>query len=118
VVSIGQHTAQRAQQQAGGLERFPGKSDIATARGQALWSTPRAGRTLRPAVPKLREAPFWFDPNHRQRMAAVMQIASWPTQYEYAVVSGDWRYDLVRQGLTCQSDPPRRCRRRQQVLSK
>jgi hypothetical protein len=33
-------------------------------------------------------------------MAVVMQIASWPTQYEYAVVSGDWRYDLVRQGLT------------------
>ena len=32
-------------------------------------------------------------------MAAVMQITSRPTQYEYAVVSGDWRYDLVWQEL-------------------
>ena len=33
-------------------------------------------------------------------MAAVMQIASRPTQYKYFVVSGDWHYDLVRQELT------------------
>ena len=33
-------------------------------------------------------------------MAAVMQIASRPTQYDYIVVSGDWRYDLVWQELT------------------
>jgi hypothetical protein len=32
-------------------------------------------------------------------MAAVMQIATRPTQYEYIVVSGDWRYDLVWQEL-------------------
>jgi hypothetical protein len=32
-------------------------------------------------------------------MAAVMQIASRPTQYEYVTVSGDWRYDLVSREL-------------------
>jgi hypothetical protein len=30
-------------------------------------------------------------------MAAVMQIASRPTQYEYAPVTGDWRYDQIWQ---------------------
>jgi hypothetical protein len=28
-----------------------------------------------------------------------MQIASRPTHYEYSVVSGNWRYDLVWQEL-------------------
>jgi multiple sugar transport system substrate-binding protein len=32
-------------------------------------------------------------------MAAVMQIASRPTQYQYDVVSGDWSYDRVWQEL-------------------
>jgi multiple sugar transport system substrate-binding protein len=54
-----------------------------------------AGERFMPPMPKLREAPFWLDPSDRHRMAAVMQIASRPTQYEYTVVSGDWRYDLV-----------------------
>jgi hypothetical protein len=63
VVSIGQHTAQRAQQQAGGLEEFPGKSDI----GNRAWpgSLVDAGSRpdgLLPAMPKLRAARFWLDP--------------------------------------------------------
>lgn len=33
-------------------------------------------------------------------MAAVMQIALRPTQYEYSVVSGNWRYDLLWRELT------------------
>ena len=48
---------------------------------------------------KLREGPLWLDPSDPHRMAAVMQIAARPTQYEYIVVSGDWRYDLVWQEL-------------------
>jgi multiple sugar transport system substrate-binding protein len=56
-----------------------------------------AGERFMPPMPKLRDAPFWLDPSDRHRMAAVMQIASRATQYEYTVVSGDWRYDLVWQ---------------------
>ena len=48
-------------------------------------------------MPKLLEAPFWLDPSDPHRMAAAMQIASRPTQYEYTLVSGDWRHDLVWQ---------------------
>jgi multiple sugar transport system substrate-binding protein len=58
-----------------------------------------AGERFMPPLPKLRDAPFWLDPSDRHRMAAVMQIASRPTQYEYAVVSGNWRHDLVWQEL-------------------
>jgi multiple sugar transport system substrate-binding protein len=58
-----------------------------------------AGERMLPAMPKLREAPFWLDPSDRHKMASVMQIASRPTQYEYSVVSGDWRHDLVWQEL-------------------
>jgi multiple sugar transport system substrate-binding protein len=54
-----------------------------------------AGERMLPPMPKLLDAPFWLDPSDPHRMAAVMQIASRPTQYEYTVVSGDWRYDLV-----------------------
>ena len=57
------------------------------------------GERLLPPMPKLREGPLWLDTSDPHRMASVMQIASRPTQYEYAVVSGDWRYDLVRQEL-------------------
>jgi multiple sugar transport system substrate-binding protein len=46
-------------------------------------------------MPKLREAPFWLDPSDQHRMAAVMQIASRPTQYQYAPVTGNWRHDRV-----------------------
>jgi multiple sugar transport system substrate-binding protein len=48
-------------------------------------------RTL-PPMPKLRDAPFWLDPSDPHHMAAVMQIASRPMQYNYATVSGDWRH--------------------------
>jgi hypothetical protein len=30
-------------------------------------------------------------------MAAAMQVASRPMQYDYAMVSGDWRYDQIAQ---------------------
>jgi len=56
-----------------------------------------AGERFMPPMPKLRDAPFWLDPSDRHRMAAVMQIASRPAHHEYAVVSGDWRHDLVWQ---------------------
>jgi multiple sugar transport system substrate-binding protein len=48
-----------------------------------------------PPMPKLLDAPFWLDPSDPHRMAAVMQIASRPTDYDYATVTGDWRYDLA-----------------------
>ena len=54
-----------------------------------------SGERMMPPMPKLLDAPFWLDPSHPHRMAAVMQIASRPTQYDYVTVSGDWRYDLV-----------------------
>jgi multiple sugar transport system substrate-binding protein len=59
-----------------------------------------AGERMLPAMPKLLDAPFWLDPSDRHRMAAVMQIAARSTHYEYSVVSGDWRHDLVWQELT------------------
>jgi multiple sugar transport system substrate-binding protein len=54
-----------------------------------------SGERMLPPMPKLLDAPFWLDPSDRHRMAAVMQIASRPTQYDYVTASGDWRYDLV-----------------------
>ena len=59
-----------------------------------------AGERFMPPMPKLREAPFWLDPSDPHRMAAAMQIASRPTHYDYAAVTGDWRYDRVGQELT------------------
>ena len=56
-----------------------------------------SGERFLPAMPKLLEAPFWLDPSDRHHMAAVMQIASRPMQYDYATVSGNWRYRLVWQ---------------------
>jgi multiple sugar transport system substrate-binding protein len=58
-----------------------------------------AGERFLPPMQKLREGPLWLDPSDPHRMAAVMQIASRPTQYEYVTVSGDWRYDLVSREL-------------------
>jgi multiple sugar transport system substrate-binding protein len=52
---------------------------------------------LLPAMPKLLDAPFWLDPSDQHRMAAAMQVASRPMQYDYATVSGDWRYDQILQ---------------------
>jgi multiple sugar transport system substrate-binding protein len=57
-----------------------------------------AGERFLPPMQKLREGPLWLDPSDPHRMAAVMQIASRPTQYEYAV-TGNWRYDQVWQEL-------------------
>jgi multiple sugar transport system substrate-binding protein len=54
-----------------------------------------AGQRMLPPMPKLRDAPFWLNPSDPHLMAAVMQIASRPTQYDYATISGDRRYDLV-----------------------
>jgi multiple sugar transport system substrate-binding protein len=54
-----------------------------------------AGERLIPAMPKLLEQPFWLDPNDPHRMAAVMQVATRPAVYSYAVASGDWRHDQV-----------------------
>jgi multiple sugar transport system substrate-binding protein len=56
-----------------------------------------AGERMLPPMPKLLEAPFWLDPSDPHRVAAAMQIASRPTQYEYTLVSSDWRHDLVWQ---------------------
>jgi multiple sugar transport system substrate-binding protein len=54
-----------------------------------------AGERFMPPMPKLLDAPFWLDPSDQHRMAAAMQVASRPAQYEYIMVSGDMRYDLV-----------------------
>ena len=50
-----------------------------------------------PTMSKLLEQPFWLDPRDPHRMAAVMQVASRPLAYNYAVASGDWRHDRVEQ---------------------
>jgi multiple sugar transport system substrate-binding protein len=59
-----------------------------------------AGERFMPPMPKLLDAPFWLDPSDRHRMAAVMQVASRPLQYDYAQASGNWRHDRVWQELT------------------
>jgi multiple sugar transport system substrate-binding protein len=56
-----------------------------------------AGERMLPAMPKLLDAPFWLDPRDPHRMAAVMQVASRPMQYDYETVSGNWRYSRVWQ---------------------
>jgi multiple sugar transport system substrate-binding protein len=50
-----------------------------------------------PPISKLLDQPFWLDPSDPHRMAAVMQVASRPLVHNYAVVSGNWRHDLVKQ---------------------
>jgi multiple sugar transport system substrate-binding protein len=56
-----------------------------------------AGERMLPPMAKLLDAPFWLDPSDPHRMAAAMQVASRPMQYDYATVSGNWRYDLIWQ---------------------
>ena len=56
-----------------------------------------AGERMLPSIPKLLDAPFWLDPTDPHRMAAVMQVASRPMQYDYETVSGNWRYSRVWQ---------------------
>jgi multiple sugar transport system substrate-binding protein len=48
-----------------------------------------------PPMPKLLEQPFWLDPSDPHRMAAAMQVAGRPMQYDYVVATGDWRYERV-----------------------
>ena len=50
-----------------------------------------------PPMSKLLDSPFWLDPSDPHHMAAVMQVASRPLAYNYAVASGDWRHDRVEQ---------------------
>ena len=54
-----------------------------------------SGERLIPSMTKLLEQPFWLDPTDPHRMAAVMQVASRPRAYSYAVASGDWRHEKV-----------------------
>jgi multiple sugar transport system substrate-binding protein len=54
-----------------------------------------AGERMLPPMPKLLDQPFWLDPSDPHRMAAVMQIASRPTWYDYVTVTGDWRHNRV-----------------------
>jgi multiple sugar transport system substrate-binding protein len=55
-----------------------------------------AGERMLPPMPKLLDAPFWLDPSDPHRMAAVMQVASRPMQYDYIIATGnDWRYEQV-----------------------
>jgi multiple sugar transport system substrate-binding protein len=56
-----------------------------------------AGERMLPPMQKLLDAPFWLDPSDPHRTAAAIQVASRPMQYDYATVSGNWRYDLVWQ---------------------
>ena len=56
-----------------------------------------SGERMLPSMPGLLEQPFWLDPSDPHRMAAVMQAASRPTQYEYTAVSGDLGHELVWQ---------------------
>jgi multiple sugar transport system substrate-binding protein len=58
-----------------------------------------SGERYLPAMSALSNQPFWLDPGDPHRMAAAMQVNSRPMQYDYAVVSGDWRHDLVWQEL-------------------
>jgi len=55
-----------------------------------------AGERMLPPMPKLLDAPFWLDPSDPHRMAAAMQVASRPMQYDYIIATGnDWRYEQV-----------------------
>ena len=56
-----------------------------------------SGERMLPAMPKLLEQPFWLDSRDPHRMASAMQVASRPMPYDYATVSGNWRYDLISQ---------------------
>jgi multiple sugar transport system substrate-binding protein len=58
-----------------------------------------SGQRMLPSMPKLLRQPFWLDPTDPHLMAAVMQVELRPTQYNYASVTGNWRYVLVEQEL-------------------
>jgi multiple sugar transport system substrate-binding protein len=54
-----------------------------------------AGERMLPPMQKLLDQPFWLDPTDPHRMAGVMQISSRPMEYNYANVSGGWRYGRI-----------------------
>ena len=58
-----------------------------------------SGERLLPTIPALLDQPFWLDPTDRHRMAAVMQVSSRPTLYNYTAASGNWRHQLVNKEL-------------------
>ena len=58
-----------------------------------------SGERLLPTIPALLDQPFWLDPGDPHRMAAVMQVSSRPTLYNYTAVSGNWRHQLVNKDL-------------------
>jgi multiple sugar transport system substrate-binding protein len=58
-----------------------------------------SGERLLPTISALLDQPFWLDPSDPHRMAAVMQISSRPTLYNYTAASGNWRHQLVNKEL-------------------
>jgi multiple sugar transport system substrate-binding protein len=54
-----------------------------------------AGDRFLPPLPALLEQPFWLDTSDPHRMASALQFLTRPRDYDYAVVSGKWRYRLV-----------------------
>jgi multiple sugar transport system substrate-binding protein len=54
-----------------------------------------SGERFLPTMSALVDQPFWLDPGDPHRMAAAMQVSSRPLQHDYAVASGDRRYDRI-----------------------
>jgi multiple sugar transport system substrate-binding protein len=59
-----------------------------------------SGERMLPPMQKLLDQPFWLDPSDPHRMAAVMQVASRPMQYDHTQALGDSRHDRVWQEWT------------------
>jgi multiple sugar transport system substrate-binding protein len=59
-----------------------------------------SGERMLPPMQKLIDQPFWLDPSDPHRMAAVMQVASRPMQYDHTQALGDSRHDRVWQEWT------------------
>jgi multiple sugar transport system substrate-binding protein len=56
-----------------------------------------SGERFLPPMSKLLQQPFWLNPSDPHHMASVMQLSSRPLAHDYAVVSGNWRHQLVDQ---------------------
>jgi multiple sugar transport system substrate-binding protein len=54
-----------------------------------------SGERMLPPMQKLIDQPFWLDPSDPHRMAAVMQVASRPMQFDQTQALGDPRHDRV-----------------------
>jgi multiple sugar transport system substrate-binding protein len=59
-----------------------------------------SGERMLPPMQKLLDQPFWLDSSDPHRMAAVMQVASRPMQYDHTQALGDSRHDQVWQEWT------------------